>query len=146
MPNRLANSLSPHLLAHSRDPIDWYPWCDEALSLAARLDLPIFLSIGYSTSHLCHLMARETFSNEYLAKLLNGRFICIKVDREERPDIDAIYDRSAQRMTGVQGWPLNLFLTPDLEPFFAGLYIPPSRTECSRGFDEILLAASDVWL
>ncbi len=146
MPNRLAASFSPHLLEHCRDPIDWYPWCDEAIALAVRLELPIFMSIGFSTSHLCHVMARETFSNEYLAKLLNGRFICIKVDREERPDIDAIYGRAAQQMLGTTGWPLNLFLTPDLKPFFAALYIPPSRTECSRGFDEIVLAASDVWL
>lgn len=122
--NHLRDAASPYLRQHRSNPVDWYPWGPAALARAKKLNRPIFLSIGYSTCHWCHVMAAESFENPALAKLLNANFVCIKVDREERPDIDAVYMRVCQILTGRGGWPLNLFLTPDLRPFSAGTYIP----------------------
>ncbi|MDF0592454.1 thioredoxin domain-containing protein [Methanotrichaceae archaeon M04Ac] len=122
--NRLAYESSPYLLQHADNPVDWHPWGEEAFRKADREDKPVFLSIGYSTCHWCHVMARESFEDEEVAGLLNATFVCIKVDREERPDIDAVYMNVAQMMTGSGGWPLNVILTPDKKPFFAATYIP----------------------
>lgn len=111
-------------MQHGENPVDWYPWCEEAFQQAAREDKPIFLSIGYSTCHWCHVMAHESFEDQEVASLLNREFISIKVDREERPDIDAVYMAVCQAMTGSGGWPLTIFMTPDQKPFFAGTYFP----------------------
>lgn len=125
--NRLASSTSPYLLQHARNPVDWYPWGDEAFAAARRRDIPIFLSIGYSTCYWCHVMERESFENEQIAAIMNERFVCIKVDREERPDVDDIYMTATQVMTGHGGWPMNCFLEPgSLRPFWCGTYFPPT--------------------
>jgi uncharacterized protein YyaL (SSP411 family) len=124
--NRLAREKSPYLLQHAHNPVDWYPWGDEAFELARTRDRPIFLSIGYSTCHWCHVMERESFENEEVAALMNRAFVCIKVDREERPDVDHVYMMACQMMTGSGGWPLSILLTPDRRPFFAATYIPPA--------------------
>src|SRR6476661_1986365 len=118
MPNRLAHESSPYLLQHANNPVDWHPWGSEAIELAKSSDRPIFLSIGYSACHWCHVMEHESFENEEIARLLNESFVSIKVDREERPDLDQIYQNVAQAITRGGGWPLTVFLTPDLEPFF----------------------------
>src|SRR2546429_6202430 len=123
--NRLAGETSPYLQQHSANPVDWYPWGDEALARAKRENRPILLSIGYSACHWCHVMAHESFEDPSIAELMNERFVCVKVDREERPDIDAICMEACQAMTGHGGWPLNAFLTPDEAPFYAGTYFPP---------------------
>ena len=120
MSNRLAGETSPYLLQHADNPVDWYPWGPEALARARGEDRPIFLSIGYSACHWCHVMAHESFEDPALAERLNRDFVAIKVDREERPDIDDVYMAAVQAMTGSGGWPLSVFLTPDLEPFFGG--------------------------
>ena len=125
-PNRLAAETSPYLLQHAFNPVDWWPWCDEALAAARRLERPIFLSIGYSACHWCHVMEHESFENSDIAKQMNDLFVCIKVDREERPDLDQIYMSAVQMMTGRGGWPMSVFLTPDLRPFFGGTYWPPT--------------------
>ena len=127
MPNRLAGETSPYLLQHKDNPVDWRPWGQEALELAAERDLPILLSIGYSACHWCHVMERESFEDEDTAALMNERFVPIKLDREERPDLDAIYMEACQAMTGSGGWPLNVFLTPEQVPFYAGTYFPPEE-------------------
>jgi uncharacterized protein YyaL (SSP411 family) len=124
--NRLAGEKSPYLLQHAHNPVDWYPWGDEAFELARTRDCPIFLSIGYSTCHWCHVMERESFENEDVAALMNRAFVCIKVDREERPDVDHVYMMACQMMTGSGGWPLTILLTPDRRPFFAATYLPPA--------------------
>jgi uncharacterized protein YyaL (SSP411 family) len=124
-PNRLIHETSPYLLQHAYNPVDWYPWGAEALQKAQREDKPIFLSIGYSACHWCHVMERESFENHEIANYLNEHFVSIKVDREERPDIDEIYMTAVQLLTGQGGWPLTVFLTPDLKPFFGGTYFPP---------------------
>jgi len=125
--NRLAHEKSPYLLQHAHNPVDWFPWSDEAFDLARRRDCPVFLSIGYSTCHWCHVMERESFENQEIAALMNRAFVCVKVDREERPDIDHVYMTACQMMTGGGGWPLTLLLTPaDRRPFFAATYIPPA--------------------
>jgi len=118
--NRLIHEKSPYLLQHAYNPVNWYPWCDEAFEKAKREDKPIFLSIGYSTCHWCHVMERESFEDEEIASILNNNFISIKVDREERPDIDSIYMTVCQALTGHGGWPLTIFMTPDKTPFFCG--------------------------
>ncbi|MDP2971539.1 MAG: thioredoxin domain-containing protein, partial [Deltaproteobacteria bacterium] len=123
--NRLIHETSPYLLQHAHNPVDWYPWGEEALNRAKEEDKPILLSIGYSSCHWCHVMEKESFENEAFAQLMNERFINIKVDREERPDLDEIYMNSVQVMTGSGGWPMTVFLTPDLIPFHAGTYFPP---------------------
>jgi uncharacterized protein YyaL (SSP411 family) len=135
-PNRLIHETSPYLLQHAYNPVDWYPWGAEALQKAQREDKPIFLSIGYSACHWCHVMERESFENHEIANYLNEHFVSIKVDREERPDIDEIYITAVQLVTGQGGWPLTVFLTPDLKPFFGGTYFPRKTAgadrDCSR--------------
>ena len=122
--NRLEKESSPYLLQHKNNPVDWYPWSEEAFKKAKELDIPIFLSIGYSTCHWCHVMEKESFEDEEVAKLLNDNFISIKVDKEERPEIDHIYMTVCQAMTGRGGWPLTIIMSPDKQPFFAGTYFP----------------------
>ncbi len=123
--NRLALETSPYLLQHAHNPVNWYPWGDEAFAEARRLGRPVFLSIGYSTCHWCHVMEEESFEDEEIAAFLNEHYVCIKVDREERPDVDAIYMSAVQALTGSGGWPMSVWLTPEREPFFGGTYFPP---------------------
>ncbi len=148
-PNRAANRLihetSPYLQQHAYNPVDWHPWGNEALKKAKDFDRPIFLSVGYSSCHWCHVMERESFENEAIAKLLNEHFVCIKVDREERPDIDAIYMSAVQMLTGSGGWPMSVFLTPDLKPFWGGTYFPPDSRHGRPGFGNILTQLSEVY-
>jgi uncharacterized protein YyaL (SSP411 family) len=143
--NRLSQETSPYLLQHAHQPVDWYPWGPEALDKARREDKPIFLSIGYSACHWCHVMSRECFDNEELARQMNEKFINIKVDREERPEIDAIYMNALIAMNGQGGWPLNLFLTPEQEPYFGGTYFPPIPGNHQPGFGEVLQQAHDQY-
>ena len=146
MPNHLASETSPYLLQHVNNPVDWYPWGDDALSLAKKLERPIFLSIGYSACHWCHVMEHESFENAEIAELMNRWFVCIKVDREERPDLDQIYMNAVQAMTGSGGWPMSVFLTPDQKPFYGGTYWPPTARWGRPGFQEILAGVHDAWL
>lgn len=143
--NRLINETSPYLLQHAENPVDWYPWGPEALEKAKQEDKPIFLSIGYSACHWCHVMAHEDFEDEEIAKLMNENFVNIKVDREERPDLDDIYQKVCQMLTGTGGWPLSVFLTPDQKPFFAGTYFPPLDRYGMPGFGSILRQLSDAY-
>ena len=146
MPNRLANESSPYLLQHKDNPVDWYPWCEEALQLAKDQDLPIFLSIGYSACHWCHVMEHESFENDSIAQILNDNFVSIKVDREERPDIDQIYmDAVMALRQGQGGWPLSVFLTPTQEVFFGGTYWPPTSRVGMPGFDHVLHSVLDAY-
>ena len=144
--NRLAQETSPYLLQHAHQPVDWYPWGPEALDKARKEDKPIFLSIGYSACHWCHVMSRECFDNIELARQMNEGFVNIKVDREERPEIDAIYMNALIAMNGQGGWPLNLFLTPDQKPYLGGTYFPPVPGNHQPGFGEILRMAQDQYL
>jgi uncharacterized protein len=144
--NRLIHETSPYLRQHAQNPVDWYPWGPEALSAAKKLDRPIFLSIGYSACHWCHVMEHESFENETIAAVMNAHFICIKVDREERPDLDQIYMNAVQLMTRRGGWPRSVFLTPDLKPFFGGTYWPPETRMGMAGFHEILLKVQAAWV
>jgi uncharacterized protein YyaL (SSP411 family) len=144
-PNRLAGEKSPYLQQHAYNPVDWYPWGEEAFAKATSENKPIFLSVGYSTCHWCHVMESESFSNPEIATLLNRHFVSIKVDREERPDIDKIYMTFIQSNTGRGGWPMSVFMTPDRRPFFGGTYFPPERRWQRPGFKEILLKISDQW-
>ncbi len=143
--NHLIHEQSPYLLQHAHNPVDWYPWCKEALRRAREENKPIFLSIGYSTCHWCHVMERESFENEAIAALMNEYFICIKVDREERPDLDEIYMAAVQGMTGQGGWPMSVFLTPQLKPFFGGTYFPPEDRFGRPGFKSVLLQIHELW-
>jgi len=143
--NQLINETSPYLLQHAHNPVNWYPWGEEALGLAIKLDKPIFLSIGYSACHWCHVMEQESFENEAIAQILSDNFISIKVDREERPDIDEIYMTAVQLITGSGGWPLSVWLTPNLEPFFGGTYFPPDDRWGRTGFRKILLQIAQIW-
>ena len=143
--NRLAKEKSPYLLEHSRNAVDWWPWCGEALAKARNDGKPIFLSIGYSTCHWCHVMAKESFEDERVAAFINKNFIPIKVDREERPEIDAYYMRAVQAMTGRGGWPLSAFLTPDLKPFYGGTYFPPEPTQGMPSFMQVLQFVANLW-
>ncbi|MEJ5286366.1 MAG: thioredoxin domain-containing protein [Bacteroidota bacterium] len=143
--NRLAKEKSPYLQQHAHNPVDWYPWCDEAFEIAKKLDKPIFLSIGYSTCHWCHVMERESFDDEEVAEVLNDVFVCIKVDREERPDIDAFYMKVCQMMTGSGGWPLTIIMTPDKKPFFAGTYFPKETRYNRIGIVDLALNVKNVW-
>ena len=145
MPNRLASETSPYLLQHANNPVDWYPWGDEALAAAREADRPIFLSIGYSACHWCHVMEHESFENAQVAALMNEGFINIKVDREERPDLDQVYMQAVQLLTGRGGWPMSVFLTPDLRPFYGGTYFPPSRRGGMPGFDQVLTGVREAW-
>jgi uncharacterized protein YyaL (SSP411 family) len=145
MPNHLAAETSPYLLQHQNNPVAWYPWGSEALARARAEQKPIFLSIGYAACHWCHVMEHESFENEQIAAFLNEHFISIKVDREERPDLDQIYMNAVQLMTGRGGWPMSVFLTPDLKPFFGGTYWPPTSRNGMPGFDQVLRAVVDAW-
>ena len=145
MSNRLADESSPYLLQHRNNPVDWYPWGEEALHRSREEDRPIFLSIGYSACHWCHVMEHESFENDVIAAALNERFVCIKVDREERPDLDQIYMNAVQAMTGRGGWPMSVFLTPDLKPFFGGTYWPPTASRGMPGFVQVIAGVSDAW-
>jgi hypothetical protein len=143
--NHLIYEKSPYLLQHAHHPVDWYPWGDEAFEKAKRENKPVFVSIGYSTCHWCHVMAHESFEDEEVAKLLNDRFVSIKVDREERPDIDAIYMKVCQALTGQGGWPLNVFLTPDQKPFYAGTYFPKESRFGRPGFVDVVTQLYDQY-
>ncbi len=143
--NHLKNQTSPYLLQHADNPVDWFPWCEEAFSLAEKENKPIFLSIGYSTCHWCHVMAQESFEDEEIAEILNRYFICIKVDKEERPDIDYIYMEACQALTGSGGWPATLFLTPEKKPFFAGTYFPKHSMYGRIGLKELLFIIHEKW-
>ena len=145
MPNRLANENSPYLLQHADNPVNWYPWGQEALEKSRLEKKPIFLSIGYAACHWCHVMAHESFEDPDTAAIMNEHFINIKVDREERPDLDNIYMTATQAMTGSGGWPMSVFLTPDLQPFYAGTYFPPARRYNMPSFREILEAIINAW-
>ncbi len=144
-PNRLVSEKSPYLLQHAFNPVAWYPWGEESFALARTENKPIFLSIGYSTCHWCHVMAHESFENPETARILNKDFICVKVDREERPDLDQIYMAAVQALTGHGGWPMSVFLTPDLRPFYGGTYFPPEGRHGLPGFAEVLAAVHDAW-
>src|SRR4051812_36042544 len=144
--NRLAAESSLYLRQHAHNPVDWYPWGPEALARARELDRPIFLSIGYSACHWCHVMERESFEDEATAVVLNNHFVCAKVDREERPDLDTIYMTALQALTQEGGgWPLSVWLTPDLHPFYAGTYFPPTNRYGRPGFKTLLAAIADAW-
>jgi uncharacterized protein len=145
MPNRLAHETSPYLLQHKDNPVDWYAWGEEALARARQEDKPVLLSIGYSACHWCHVMERESFEDAETAALMNANFVCIKLDREERPDLDAIYMEACQAMTGAGGWPLNVFLTPEQVPFYAGTYFPPDSRMGMPGWRAVLEAVADAW-
>lgn len=145
MSNRLINQSSPYLIQHSENPVDWYPWSEEAFELARRVDKPVFLSIGYSTCHWCHVMAHESFENQEIANILNQYFVSVKVDREERPDIDSVYMEVCQAFTGRGGWPMSIFMTAEQKPFFAGTYFPPESNRGMIGFRDLLLTVADKW-
>src|SRR5262245_55943529 len=145
MPNHLASESSPYLLQHQNNPVAWYPWGLEAIGRARAENKPIFLSIGYSACHWCHVMEHESFENEPIALYLNEHFISIKVDREERPDLDQIYMNAVQIMTGRGGWPMSVFLTPELQPFYGGTYWPPTPRMGMPGFEQVLIAVNDAW-
>ena len=145
MPHRLASEKSPYLLQHASNPVDWYPWGEEAFAAARREDKPIFLSIGYATCHWCHVMAHESFEDPAIASVLNARFIPVKVDREERPDVDRVYMLFVQATTGSGGWPMSVWLTPDLQPFYGGTYFPPDGRYGRPGFAAVLQDVSRAW-
>ncbi len=145
MPNRLSREHSPYLLQHQDNPVDWYPWGDEAFARAREMDRPIFLSIGYSTCHWCHVMEHESFESAQVAEQLNRDFVSIKVDREERPDIDRVYMTFVQATTGSGGWPMSVWLTPALEPFYGGTYFPPTSRWGRPGFSEVLTEIVRIW-
>jgi len=145
MPNRLSSETSPYLLQHANNPVDWYPWGDEALQQAKDEDKPILLSIGYSACHWCHVMERESFEDEAIAALMNEHFVSIKVDREERPDLDAVYMEAVQMLTGSGGWPMTVFLTPDGRPFYGGTYFPPVDRHNMPGFPRLLQSVATLY-
>jgi uncharacterized protein YyaL (SSP411 family) len=144
--NKLINEKSPYLLQHAYNPVNWFPWSDEAFEKAKQEDKPIFLSIGYSTCHWCHVMEKESFEDDEVAKLMNDTFISIKVDREERPDIDGIYMSVCQMITGSGGWPLTIVMTPDKKPFFTGTYFPKQNRFNRIGMIELIPKLKDIWL
>ncbi|HPV99930.1 MAG TPA: thioredoxin domain-containing protein, partial [Oscillospiraceae bacterium] len=137
-PNRLIGERSPYLLQHAHNPVDWWPWSEEAFQKAKTEDKPVFLSIGYSACHWCHVMARESFEDEEIARLLNRDFVSVKVDKEERPDIDSVYQAACQEFTGGSGWPATIFMTPEQKPFFAGTYFPKTAWGGMIGLKELL--------
>src|SRR3954454_1488073 len=145
MPNRLASETSPYLLQHADNPVDWYPWGEEAFSRAREEDKPVLVSIGYAACHWCHVMEHESFEDASVASLMNESFVCIKVDREERPDVDATYMDAVQAMTGRGGWPLNAFLTPDGVPFYAGTYFPPEPRHELPSWTQVVSALREAW-
>src|ERR1700733_10523222 len=143
--NRLALEKSPYLLQHAHNPVDWYPWGEEAFAKAHGEDKPIFLSVGYSTCHWCHVMERESFESEEIARVLNENFVAIKVDREERPDVDRMYMLFVQASTGSGGWPMSVWLTPQRKPFFGGTYFPPDNRYGRPGFKAVLESLARSW-
>jgi len=143
--NALIHEKSPYLLQHAHNPVDWLPWGEAAFARARAEDRPIFLSIGYSTCHWCHVMERESFENEEIAALLNRHFVPVKVDREERPDVDRIYMTFVQATTGSGGWPLSVWLTPELRPFYGGTYFPPETRWGRPGFRQVLEQIALAW-
>jgi uncharacterized protein YyaL (SSP411 family) len=145
MPNRLVKENSPYLLQHANNPVDWYPWCEEALQIARQEDKPIFLSVGYAACHWCHVMEHESFEDPITAGIMNEHFVNIKVDREERPDIDSIYMKAVTAMTNQGGWPMSVFLFPDGKPFYGGTYFPPVRRYSMPAFKEVLLTIAKLW-
>ncbi|MEU6847269.1 thioredoxin domain-containing protein [Streptomyces sp. NPDC046716] len=145
MPNRLAQETSPYLLQHADNPVDWWPWSAEAFEEAKRRGVPVLLSVGYSSCHWCHVMAHESFEDDATAALVNEHFVAVKVDREERPDVDAVYMEAVQAATGHGGWPMTVFLTPDAEPFYFGTYFPPEPRHGSPSFSQVLQGVRDAW-
>src|SRR4051812_45305267 len=145
MPNALAQEKSPYLLQHADNPVNWMPWGEAAFAQARTEQKPIFLSIGYSTCHWCHVMAHESFEDDAIAKILNEHFVPVKVDREERPDVDKVYMAYVQALTGHGGWPLSAWLTPELKPFYGGTYFPPEDRHGRPGFPAILGAIANGW-
>src|SRR5215204_1578723 len=144
-PNHLLSESSPYLLQHAHNPVDWYPWGPEALARAKLLDRPIFLSIGYAACHWCHVMERESFEDEATAAVLNEHFVPIKVDREERPDLDQLYMGAVQAMTGQGGWPMSVFLASDGRPFFGGTYFPDTPRHGMPSFRQVLEGVRQAW-
>ncbi|MFD8570793.1 thioredoxin domain-containing protein [Streptomyces sp. NPDC059639] len=145
MPNRLAHETSPYLLQHADNPVDWWPWSADAFEEAKRRGVPVLLSVGYSSCHWCHVMAHESFEDDTTAALVNEHFVAVKVDREERPDVDAVYMEAVQAATGHGGWPMTVFLTPDAEPFYFGTYFPPEARHGSPSFTQVLQGVRDAW-
>ena len=145
MPNRLADSTSPYLLQHADNPVDWWPWSPAAFEEARRREVPVLVSVGYAACHWCHVMAHESFEDDAVAGLMNERFVCIKVDREERPDVDAVYMTATQALTGSGGWPMTVFCTPEGAPFYCGTYFPPRAQGSLPSFSQILQAVADAW-
>jgi uncharacterized protein YyaL (SSP411 family) len=145
VPNALAQETSPYLRQHAENPVDWLPWGGEALARARELDRPLLVSIGYSACHWCHVMERESFEDPRTAALMNEAFVCVKVDREERPDVDALYMEAVQWMTGRGGWPLNVFLTPEQLPFYGGTYYPPEQRHGMPAWTQVLQAIAESW-
>src|SRR4030095_8111393 len=143
--NKLSTSTSPYLLQHAHNPVNWYPWSEETLIKARTENKPIFLSIGYAACHWCHVMAHESFENVDTAAFMNEHFVNIKVDREERPDLDAISRKATVAMTGAGGWPMSVFLTPELKPFYAGTYFPPVPRHNMPSFKDILAGIARAW-
>src|SRR5215467_8633389 len=143
--NRLSSERSPYLLQHANNPVDWFPWGDEAFEKARDDEKPIFLSVGYSTCHWCHVMEHESFENDVVATVLNDHFVSIKVDREERPDVDRVYMTFVQASTGSGGWPMSVWLTPELKPFYGGTYFPATSKWGRPGFIDILKEIARVW-
>ena len=143
--NRLAHETSPYLRQHADNPVDWYPWGEEAFARARADDTPILLSVGYSSCHWCHVMAHESFEDPAVAAVMNEKFVNVKVDREERPDVDAIYMQAVQALTGHGGWPMTVFLTPETIPFHAGTYFPPNDRHGLPSFQRVLRAVSNAW-
>src|SRR5467141_1845604 len=144
-PNRLIREKSPYLLQHAHNPVDWYAWGEEAFAKARAEKKLIFLSIGYSTCHWCHVMERESFENPRIAEILNRGYVSVKVDREERPDVDRVYMAFVQATTGSGGWPMSVFLTPELKPFVGGTYFPPDDRYGRPGFRSMLLRIAEAW-
>ena len=145
MANRLQHALSPYLQQHRDNPVDWWEWGDDAFADAARRDVPVLLSVGYAACHWCHVMAHESFEDAVTAREMNEGFVCVKVDREERPDVDAVYMDATTALTGQGGWPMTVFLTPDGRPFYAGTYFPPQPLHGRPSFRQVLAAVGEAW-
>src|SRR5207245_7458377 len=145
MPNRLADETSPYLLQHAANPVDWYPWGDEAFAKARAEDKPVLLSVGYSACHWCHVMERESFEDAETPKLMNELYVSVKVDREERPGVDAVYMDAVVTLSGHGGWPMTVFLTPDGAPFFGGTYYPPEPRHGLPAFGQVLVAIAEAY-
>src|SRR5947209_8151250 len=143
--NRLADEASPYLLQHAENPVEWHPWGEEAFALARTHDRPLLVSVGYSACHWCHVMAHESFEDAETAAVMNERFVNVKVDREERPDVDAVYMQAVQALSGQGGWPMTVFLDPDGRPFFGGTYFPRTDRQGMPGFVRVMDAVSEAW-